>query len=81
MDIQAMMQKAQEAQQRLQQQMNELRVEATAGLAERPEGLEEEFNARCEWGVGSALSFVVLAISALMVWLSIKISKVERLQA
>jgi DNA-binding YbaB/EbfC family protein len=31
MDIQAMMQKAQEAQQRLQQQMNELRVEATAG--------------------------------------------------
>ena len=43
--------------------------------------IEEEFNARGDWGVGSALSFVVLAISALMVWFSIKISKVGRLQA
>jgi spermidine/putrescine transport system permease protein len=43
--------------------------------------IEEEFNARGDWGVGSALSFVVLAISALMVWASIKISKVGRLQA
>ncbi|MEX0754521.1 MAG: ABC transporter permease [Actinomycetota bacterium] len=43
--------------------------------------IEEEFNARGDWGVGSALSFVVLAISSLMVWLSIKISKVGRLQA
>jgi len=31
MDIQAMMKQAQEMQQRLQQQMNEIRVEATAG--------------------------------------------------
>jgi nucleoid-associated protein EbfC len=31
MDIQAMMKQAQEAQQRLQQQMSELRVQATAG--------------------------------------------------
>jgi spermidine/putrescine transport system permease protein len=43
--------------------------------------IEEEFNSRGDWGVGSALSFVVLAISALMVWLSIRISKVGRLQA
>ncbi len=43
--------------------------------------IEEEFNARGNWGVGSALSFVILAISGLMVWLSIRISKVGRLQS
>lgn len=42
--------------------------------------IEEEFNSRGDWGVGSALSFVVLAISALMVIASIKISKVGRTQ-
>ena len=41
--------------------------------------IEEEFNARGNWGVGSALSFVILAISGVMVWVSIRISKVGRL--
>jgi spermidine/putrescine transport system permease protein len=42
--------------------------------------IEEEFNSRGDWGVGSALSFVVLTLSGLVVWLSIKISRVGRLR-
>jgi spermidine/putrescine transport system permease protein len=43
--------------------------------------IEEEFNERSDWGVGSALSFVVLGISSLFVFASVKFSKVRRVQA
>jgi len=43
--------------------------------------IEEEFNERSDWGVGSALSFVVLAISSVFVFASVKASNVRRMQS
>lgn len=43
--------------------------------------IEEEFITRGEWGVGSALTFAMLVVSAGMVWLSYKLANVRRLQA
>jgi ABC-type spermidine/putrescine transport system permease subunit I len=41
----------------------------------------DEFLARGQWGVGSALTFVLLFISGVMVWLSYKLANVRRVQA
>lgn len=41
----------------------------------------DEFLERGEWGKGSALTFVLLAISGLLVWLSYKLANVRRVQA
>lgn len=41
----------------------------------------DEFLQRGQWGVGSALTFVLLAVSGLMVWLSYKLANVKRVQA
>ena len=41
----------------------------------------DEFLERGQWGVGSALTFVLLAVSGLMVWLSYKLANVRRVQA
>lgn len=40
----------------------------------------DEFLERGQWGVGSALTFVLLAVSGLMVWLSYKLANVKRVQ-
>jgi spermidine/putrescine transport system permease protein len=40
----------------------------------------EEFLARGQWGIGSALTFVLLAVSSVIVWLSYKLTNVKRLQ-
>ena len=41
----------------------------------------DEFLERGEWGKGSALTFVLLAISGLLVWLSYTLANVRRVQA
>ena len=41
----------------------------------------DEFLARGQWGIGSALTFVLLAVSSVIVWLSYKLTNVKRLQA
>lgn len=41
----------------------------------------DEFLERGQWGVGSALTFVLLAVSGVMVWLSYKLANVRRVQA
>lgn len=40
----------------------------------------DEFLERGQWGVGSALTFVLLAVSGLMVWISYKLANVKRVQ-
>lgn len=41
----------------------------------------EEFLGRGQWGIGSALTFVLLAVSSVIVYLSYKLTNVRRLQA
>jgi len=41
----------------------------------------DEFLARGQWGIGSALTFVLLAVSSGIVWLSYKLTNLRKLQA
>lgn len=40
----------------------------------------EEFLGRGQWGIGSALTFVLLMVSTLIVWLSYKLTNLKKLQ-
>lgn len=40
----------------------------------------EEFLGRGQWGIGSALTFVLLLVSSVIVWLSYKLTNLKRLQ-
>ena len=40
----------------------------------------DEFLGRGQWGIGSALTFVMLAVSSVIVWLSYKLTNLKKLQ-
>ena len=40
----------------------------------------EEFLGRGQWGIGSALTFVLLAVSSAIVWLSYKLTNLKKVQ-